>query len=159
MEYMRTHLKIEEGFIESMGPIKVERIPFGPKARYRHEALVQFKTVEARDAVRGAAVNLAGKGSEVGIRLEIPNRLRSSMKALQSLSFDIKTKHTTARRNILFDDESMDLVLDFSLGEGQAWRRVSSAQAKEKMKRRGGAQPGNMRINDSELDDVLGGAE
>ena len=77
---MRDKLRLEDSFIQSIGEIVVERVPFGPKTKYREEALVRFKSVEARDVVRGAVVNLAGWGQEVGIRLEIPNRLKANMK-------------------------------------------------------------------------------
>ena len=76
------------------------------------------------------------------------------MRALQAVSFDIKTKHKSARRNILYDDERMELVLDFSLGEGEQWRRVYSGQALDR-KRAGGDQA-RSGMRDSELDDLLG---
>ena len=57
------------------------------------------------------------------------------MKALQSVSYDIKQKFPTSKRNVLFDDESMELVLDFCVREGESWRRMSAKQAKERKKK------------------------
>ena len=65
--------------------------------------------------MRSAASSLAGLGSEYGVKLEVPNHLKPAMKALQTVSYDIRQWHPEARRNILFEDESMDLILDFCL--------------------------------------------
>ena len=154
LEFLHSRLKLDNSFSDHMGLVRTERIPFGPKTKFKHEMLITFSTVEARDVVRGAASNLAGSGQDVGIRLEIPNRLRGSMKALQSLSFDLKTKNPGAKRNILFDDDAMDLVLDVSLGEGQPWRRISAAQGRSRAKK-GPQRAGNLRIGDDELDAFL----
>ena len=86
---------------------------------------------------------------------EIPNHLKANMKALQSLSFSIKSKHSGAKRNILFDDDALDLVMDFCLGEGQPWKRVTARQAKLKTKNTGTGGPG-FRVQDGELDLILG---
>ena len=78
------------------------------------------------------------------------------MKALQQVSYNIKQKHQNARRNILYEDDSLDLVLDFCLGEGQPWRRLSSGQAKSKAKVVSGKLPGREAVGDDELDLILG---
>ena len=59
------------------------------------------------------------------------------MKALQSVSYDIKQRHHLARRNVLFEDESMELVLDFCLEEGGSWRRITAGQARDSASRLG----------------------
>ena len=138
----------------SLGPLKLQRVPYGPRSKQRNEMLVQFQTIEARDIVRGAASNLAGCGPEVGIRLELPNHLKTNMKALQQVSYEIKQKHPTSRRNVLFDDDVMDLALDICLGEGQQWRRITPAQAKEKMKKKKAAG-GRSTVDEAELDKIL----
>ena len=45
----------------------------------------------------------------------------------------LRKKHTSARRNVLFNDDSLDLVLDFSLEEGAPWKRITAKQARAKM--------------------------
>ena len=154
VRFMTNDLKLDSGFIRSLGNFHAERVPFGPKSRYKNELLVRFNSVEARDVVRGDASNLAGRGSEVGIRLEVPNHLRASMKALQQVAYEIKTKHHGSKRNILFDDECMDLTLDFCLEEGGRWRRLSSGQARSKAKKITGG--GRSAVKDDELDGILG---
>ena len=90
------------------------------------------------------------------IRLELPNHHKSAMKAIQAVSFEIKSKFPEARRNVLFDDESLDLVLDFCLGEGKQWKRMTSAQAMERKKTQ--KQTGNlgrMALHDGEIGELL----
>ena len=149
-KYMRDYLKLEEAVLDRLGHFTATRVAFGPKTRHQKEMLVCFDSMEARDVVRGAATNLGGHGPDVGIRLEIPRHLRGAMRALQSLSYEIRTRHAGSRRNILFDDEAMDLVLDFSVGDGP-WRRVSSEQARAK--NRGGSGSSRLRVGDS--DEIL----
>ena len=151
--FMQKYLKIDSGTIDRLGDFSVAAVPFGQKAKYKEEILVAFPTVEARDVVRSAASNLAGLGSDYGVRLEVPNHLRSSMRALQAISFEIKTKHVGSRRNVLYDDDSMQLVLDFSLGEGKPWRRVTAVQAMAKKRNEPEAKS---TVDDRELDDILG---
>ena len=75
------------------------------------------------------------------------------MKALQTLSYDLKQKHSGARRNVLFDDDNFDLVLDFSVGEGQPWRRVTSDQARKRNEK---SPASGFRVDERELDEILG---
>ena len=115
-----------------------------------------FSTVEIRDAVRRAAKELAGC-RDAGIRLEIPYYLQPSLKALESVSYNLKSKNDKIRRSIKFDDVKMDLVLDFNVdpeGSG-AWRRITADQAK-KMKSKINRTAGQAHeMTDQELDDMM----
>ena len=157
-KFMTEHLKLDSQFMESIGPFTAMRVPGGPAAKIRGEVIVSFQSVDVRDAVKGSARNLAGKGRDYGVRLELPNHLKSAMKALQSASFEIKSRFGEARRNVLFDDETMDLVLDFSIGEGKPWKRMSSAQAIERKKRRPSDGLNKVALRDGEIDDLLDSA-
>ena len=150
--FLRDHLCLDDNQIGCLGPFTVRRVPFGPAAKVKHEAVVTYLTVEARDVVKGAARKLAGKSSEYGVRLEIPNTLKSAMSALQSVAYDIKKKFPASRRNVLFDDTAMDLVLDFCIAESQDWKRMSSKQARERKKRNPG---GREHVSEGELDGLL----
>ena len=75
------------------------------------------------------------------------------MKALHSMSYHIKQKHSDARRNVLFDDEAMTLVLDVCLEEGGHWRRITAEQAKSRNKKKVGDR--RLTLDDEELDDLL----
>ena len=157
-DFMRDNLKLSESFMDCVGPITVRRIPSGPAARIKNEAIVVFQSTDIRDAVRGAARNLAGKGSDYGIRLELPNHLKSAMKVLQSVSYDLKQRHPESRRNVLFDDEAMDLVLDVCI-DGQTWRRITTAQAKTRSKKTKAKKTSDrMNLDEEELDKLLDGS-
>ena len=91
------------------------------------------------------------------MRLEIPYNLQPSLKALEAVSYNMKQKNSRIRRSIKFDDQAMDLVLDFNVdpdGDG-AWRRVTAEQAK-KMKAKIQAKGGRAAtITDDELDGLM----
>ena len=153
-KYFREVLRLDERFIDDLGPLSVQRIPSGPGSEIQGEAVVSFTSVDARDAVKGAARNLAGRGQDYGIRHEVPNHLKSSLKSLHTLSYNIKQRHPDARRNVLFEDETMELVLDVCLESGGKWRRITSAQARSRARK---ISVGNdrMAIADDELDEIL----
>ena len=156
-DFMVDHLKLGETFMQCLGPIQVVRVPCGPAAKVKDEAVVTFQSVDTRDAVRSAARNLAGKSSDYGVRLEIPNHLKTAMRDLQSASFEIKQRFPSSRRNVLMDDEALDLALDFCTTEGGAWRRMSSGQAKaRRMKRASKPSAEKFRLEEGELDGLLG---
>ena len=159
VSYLKDHLLMSDSSVETLGLEKttVERVPYGPKSRHQKEMIVRFPTTEARDVVKSMARNLADKGSDYGVRLEIPNHLKTAMQAIQATSYDIKQRHPEAKRNVLYDDGSQDLVLDFATSEGAPWRRITSAQARQAKagrKKRGDADGRN--VGDSELEEILG---
>ena len=78
------------------------------------------------------------------------------MKALQSLSYDLKGKFPNIRRNILYDDETLDLVLDFCTTPEDKWRRISSDQARRRKRNGTGVVSGAFRLDEAELDNILG---
>ena len=153
--FMTEHLRIDSATMSDIGDFRVRRVPAGPGSKIQREAIVTFETIDARDVVKASARNLAGKGADYGVRLEIPNKLKTAMKDLQAASYQIKQRHPDARRNVLLDDDNMDLVLDFSLKEGGPWRRMTSKQART---RRTKSKPGGghrLDVGDDELDEIL----
>ena len=68
----------------------------------------------------------------------------------------MKQKHPEAWRNVLYDDDVMDLVLDFCLSPGSQWRRITSAQAIGRKRRAPVSTGGNFRIRDDEIDGLFG---
>ena len=88
---------------------------------------MRFPDATTRDAVRSAAFNLAG--SNAGMRLEIPDNLRASLRALESVSYKWKKRHPGLKRNVKFDDEVMDLVLDIKIDDNATWRKIRPEQA------------------------------
>ena len=157
IDYLKTYLLLDESFIGNMGCTKIERIPFGAKTKFKNEMVVTFSSVEARDIVQAAAVNLGAHGPEIGVRLEIPNHLKKSMRVLQNASYALKQKHLAAKRNVLFDDEALDLRLDFCLEDGSPWRRMTPKQAIAAEKRINAGKGGRGGLlRDDEMDDIFG---
>ena len=141
-----------------MGCISIKKVPQAPgsKSKVRGETIVVFATVEIRDAVKRAAKELAGD-PDAGVRLEVPFHMQGSLKALESVSYNLKKKKPNMRRNIKFDDATMSLVLDFNtdpLAVGSVWRRVTPEQALQ-MKGKFGSQGQTSDISNKELEDLL----
>ena len=155
-EYLTGKLKISRSSLGTLGldRSKMERVPYGPKSKFKNEMVVWFPTVEARDVVKGAARNLAVFDQDHGVRLELPNHLKSGMQALQAVSYQIKKKNPAAKRNVLFDDSVMDLALDFTTGEGNPWRRISAKQARQAKRKLAGND--HREVKDSELEELMG---
>ena len=108
--------------------------------------------------VRGAARELAGN-PDAGMRLEVPNFLQASLKALEAVSFNLKKKHPEIKRNIKFNDGDMDLVLDFCTNpgvDGAQWRKVLPAQAKLIKSTLGKKSGRSMEVTSDELELLLG---
>ena len=88
---------------------------------------MRFPDVGTRDMVRSSAFNLADKNA--GIRLEIPDTLRPSLRALESLAYNLRKANPEMKRNVKFDDEFMDLVMDVKLNENATWRKIRPGRA------------------------------
>ena len=127
------------------------------RSKISGEGIAVFATTEVRDAVRRSAKNLAG-APDSGIRLEIPTALQSSLKALEAVSYELKQKHSGIKRSIKFDDDQMDLVLDFNVkpDDGGDWKRVTAVQAKVMTGklRKGAGKAAEM--SDTELESLIG---
>ena len=95
--------------------------------------MVLFPDIETRDAVRAAASNLSGH-PEAGLRLEIPDFLRPALRSLESVSYSLKSSNPQMKRNVKFDNENLDLVMDIKLAEGDHWRKIRPSEAKEAKK-------------------------
>ena len=129
-KFMGSKLGLGEDVLVDVADCSIRRVPTGKKkGGIEHEVVVEFPTVDLRDVVRAAAYNLANH-PDSGIRLEIPHHLMANFKALSSASYQLKQKFPQCKRNMKYDDESTDLVLDFKTGQDQPWRKLRPAQAK-----------------------------
>ena len=123
---------VDNQFLGSMGQVTIKMICANPRAaagrsdppKIRDEATVIFYTVEMRDAVRSAAANLAKTPEPCGLRLEIPQHLKSNFKVLENTAFKIRKKNPGSKTNVKFSDELMGLVLDFKTNDSD-WRTIS----------------------------------
>ena len=140
-----------------MGTVSLKRVAFGPRSKIKNEVVVVFSSTEVRDAVKGSARELAGHPN-AGIRLEIPFALQPSLKALESVSYRLKQKYPDIKRNIKFDDDEKDLVLDFCTDPSSEapWRKVRPAQAKAMKKKLGGGGSQSLAVTEDELNQMIG---
>ena len=130
LKFLATKLRMGEDVITDAEDCHIARVPANRNSVIKNEVVVEFLTVDLRDLVRKSAFNLAGdKGS--GIRLEVPHHLMKNFKALESASYKLKQKYKGLKRNIKFDDERCDLVLEFKLHDSGPWKRLHPDQAKE----------------------------
>ena len=130
-QFFKNKLKLEATFLTPMGEIGVETVPFTSRSKIKGEAIVSFSTVEIRDIVKRAARELAGC-PDAGIRLEVPQHLQSSLKALEAVSYAPKQKNPGMRRNVWYDDSTVDLMLDFCLDPSELepqWKKIHPDQS------------------------------
>ena len=102
-----------------------------PRARTKDKVIIKFETKEARDLVKGQAHNLAQYGEEAGMRLYLPNYLQKDFRLLMKLAYIMKKKHTSLKRNIKFDEDTMGLFMDIQHENDRPWRRVKPEHAKK----------------------------
>ena len=142
-----------------MGEVQINPVFSNPKSRIKNEVCVVFVSQEVRDVVRRGARELAGDPS-TGIRLEIPRHLQKNLKALESISYALKRKRPGMRRNVKFNDDRLDLVLDFCIDpdkDDAVWKKIRPDQAKAARSRMVvGGEP-STDVDESELDSLLEG--
>ena len=158
--FLRSRLKLDNAFLVDMGDVSIKKVAAGPRSKITGEVIAVFSTVAVRDTVRGMARELAGD-PDAGVRLEIPHGLQTNLKALESLSYNLKKKYPDLRRNIRFDDDEMDLVLHFSTNPeaNVPWKKVKPEQAKALKAKLGRAAANNgvEDVTDEDLGNLLDG--
>ena len=98
-----------------------------PRSKIVNEVIVTFASPHIRDSIKSSGYKLGGQ--RAGLRIEIPNFLRSDFQVLQSVSYQIKMAHAGVKRSVKFDDEAHGLMLDLQI-PGQDWRRIRPDQAR-----------------------------
>ena len=133
-EFMLNKLCMGGGYVSALKFQDIEIIPVQKNRpdRCPDEAIVVFPNKEMRDRVRSHASNLAKLPASVkaGVRMEIPDFLQANFRALEQVGYRIKQGNQRARRNILFDDDRLDLALDVKPDDGLDWVRILPAQAR-----------------------------
>ena len=118
----------------------------------KDEVLLHFSSVRDRDDVRTFARNLERKGR--GLRLEVPDHLWPSFRALQDVAFELKKKNRALKRNILFDDAVHNLKMDICL-DSTEWKTIYPDGARASLAKIRPASTGRAQISPAELDDLL----
>ena len=84
--------------------------------------------------------------------------MQPSLKALESVSYNLKQKNKEVKRSIKFDDQVMDLVLDFNINPsapGTQWKRVTAVQAKQMRSKLASTGGRAAEVTDTELTNML----
>ena len=135
-KFLAQRLRLGEDVLADAEDCRIRRVPRGQNSGIQWEAAVEFPTVDLRDVVRAAAFNLAGY-EDCGIRLEIAHHLMPNFRALSRASYKLKQKFSACKRNIKYEDEKADLVLDFKTSPTTNWRRLHPEQARQMAKEEG----------------------
>lgn len=99
-----------------------------PRSKVQSEVVVEFPSATIRDSVKSCGYKLEGQNA--GIRIEVPNFLKSDFHVLQNLGYKMKLSNAGTKRSIKFDDEVYGLMLDVQV-PGQDWQRIRPQQARE----------------------------
>ena len=125
--FLRRYLELDLGTMgEEAGVVRVRRV-CEPRSKIKDEVIAEFTSPALRDTIKGCGYKLEGK--EAGIRMEVPNCLRSDFHVLQNLSYKLKQSNSDMKRSLKFDDGSLGLILDIKLS-GQEWQRIRPEQAR-----------------------------
>ena len=128
--FLGNKLKLSTEAVREADDCVIRKVPKSRNPKIASEAIVEFPSIDLRDAVRSSAFNLAGD-TESGIRLEIPPHLMNNFRALNQAAYNLKKKFSTCRRNIKFDDEACDLIMEFKTSEESSWKRLRPKEARE----------------------------
>ena len=124
--FLTNKLNLPPAQVEDFGPLSVRRI-VEPRSKIESEALVEFVSSSIRDTVKSMGYRL--EGQKAGIRIEIPNFLKSDFHVLQNLSYRLKLSNKEMKRSVKFDEDNYGLMLDVQL-PGQDWTRIRPDQAR-----------------------------
>ena len=152
--FLEDKLGVEEDFMDNAGHIEVKKV-YERKSKFTDEVVVTFIDKGTRDAVKARAPALANFRDEAGMRLQVPDHLQKTFRALMNLSYDLKKKHPTLRRSIKFDEDSLGLYMDIQMDSDAEWKRIDAEQALKANQRRT-RTAGPSQFSQDEIEDLLG---
>ena len=147
-------LRFDRTFLEEeLGQVIMTK-PKEPRNKNKDEYIVTFESKQIRDTIKANAPNLANHRDAAGMRLQVPDHLQRDFQALMNLSFDLKKRHPTLKRNIKFDEEDQGLFMDIKLAENGEWKKVKPLQALAAVKNR--RKRTSRSLDEGELKELLG---
>ena len=106
-----------------------------PRSKIHDEYIVTFTEREGRDAVKAYANGLATCAGAAGLRLELPDSLKGSYRVLEEHGYAIKQLYgKETKRNVKFDDRTLDLMMDIKLPGSTTWHDITTEQARRAKK-------------------------
>ena len=155
-KFLKDKMRMDDSFIEEeLGQVVLTK-PREPKNKNKEEYVVTFENKQVRDMIKAKAANLANHRETAGMRLHVPDHLQKDFHALMNLSYDLKQRHPTLKRNIKFDEDDNGLFMDIKLNEASDWSRVKPSQAAAANKKR---KSQTRTLDETELASMLGGDE
>ena len=126
-------MKVPATLAKDVGIESVKKAVQGQaRSKIHDEMIVTFELIEGRDAVKSYANGFAGNEGRAGLRLEIPEHLKGSLRILEEHALAIRNLYgRDTKRNVNFDDRNMDLMVDIKLPSSQKWHNVTIEQAKK----------------------------
>ena len=138
---------------EELADVTIRRVR-EPRNKNKEEYTVTFEMKQIRDAVKAMAPNLESYRDVAGMRLHIPDHLQKDFQALMNLSYELKKKHKSLKRNIKFDEEDGGLFMDIRIDGHSDWKRIKPDQARSANKTRRPSRTSKM--DETELESLLG---
>ena len=90
-DFLKRKLRMSHDAVDEALDCSIRKVPKTRTSKIVGEVIIEFPTVDFRDAVRASAFNLAGH-KDSGIRLEIPNHLMNNFRALNKAGYKLKQK-------------------------------------------------------------------
>ena len=134
-KFMRTYLSMPEQMVSNTRIDGIEPQQQPRRSKISDEVLVRFCNVQTRDIVQSYAISLAQFTGKAGLRLEIPDHLRSLFRRFESHVASLREQHGNVKRAIRFDDETRSLRMDVKL-ENTQWHRLTQDDMTEIATRR-----------------------
>lgn len=128
--FMRTYLSMPEQMVDNTKFEAIEQIQQPRRSKISGEVLVRFLNAQTRDSVQSYAISLAKFPGKAGLRLELPDHLRSLFRQFEAHGADLRAAHGAVKRSIRFDDENESLHMDVKL-ESTQWHRISQEDMAE----------------------------
>ena len=152
--YLKEKLGMGDNFVqEELADVTIRRVR-EPRNKNKEEYTVTFEMKQIRDAVKAMAPNLESYRDVAGMRLHIPDHLQKDFQALMNLSYELKKKHKSLKRNIKFDEEDGGLFMDIRIDGHSDWKRIKPDQARSANKTRRPSRTSKM--DETELESLLG---
>ena len=131
VKFLLDTLQVPAQTVDEICIDSVERMRQARRAKVKEEIMVCFATAADRDAVQSYAANLATAGRDTGLRMHIPEHLRSLFKQFERHAIELKGKHPELKRSIKFDDTVQSLAMDVKLSYNSSWQRINEPEMKQ----------------------------
>ena len=108
-EFLKHRLKLSPVFLGEMGQVHVKRVTGNVESQIKDEVISVLP--QWKSGTLSVKLPRSWRELQMGRFMhEIPFCLQTSLKALESVSYNLKQRNPSIKRSIRFDDQAMDLV-------------------------------------------------